>query len=256
MTILCYHSVQPCWDSLLAVEPDVFTRQAAWLRRRRQVLPLREALSRLDSSGRLPRGQAALTFDDGFEALHGHALPVLVREQLPATVFLVAQTLTPGGQPVDWVDSPPTQPLATLTRDQVLEMQDAGVDFQSHSWAHLDLPSLSEEECVRDLRDSRELLSELLGRPVTLLAYPRGRHAPHVRRAAERAGYTHAFALPQGAEDVDDYAVPRVGIFGGNGQLALRVKASRPYVRLRTNEALARTAQTLRVSRGRPQRQP
>jgi peptidoglycan/xylan/chitin deacetylase (PgdA/CDA1 family) len=255
MTILCYHSVQNCWDSLLAVEPAVFTRQMAWLRRRRQVLPLRDALSRLDSSGRLPRGYAALTFDDGFESLHAHALPVLVREQLPATVFLVAQTLTPGGRPVDWVDSPGTEPLATLTRDQVLEMQDAGVDFQSHTWAHLDLTRLSEEECVRDLRDSRELLSELLGRPVTLLAYPRGRHAPHVRRAVARAGYTHAFALPQGAEVVDDYAVPRVGIFGGNGQLAMRIKASRPYVRLRTNESLARTAQTLGVSRGGPQRQ-
>jgi peptidoglycan/xylan/chitin deacetylase (PgdA/CDA1 family) len=257
MTILCYHSVQPGWHSPLAVEPADFARQAAWVRRRRQVLPLREALSRLDSSGRLPRGQAALTFDDGFEALHTNALPVLVREQLPATVFLVAQTLTPGGQPVDWVDTPGTQPLSTLTRDQVLEMQDAGADFQSHSWAHLDLPRLSEEECVRDLRDSREMLSELLGRPVTLLAYPRGRHAPHVRRAAARAGYTHAFALPERAEDVGDYAIPRVGIFRGNGQLALRIKASRPYVRLRTNEPVARGAhKVLRIAGGLLQRQP
>jgi peptidoglycan/xylan/chitin deacetylase (PgdA/CDA1 family) len=257
MTILCYHSVQPCWHSPLAVEPAAFTRQAAWLRRRRRVLPLREALSRLDSSGRLPRGEAALTFDDGFEALHTHALPVLIREQLPATVFLVAQTLTPGGQPVDWVDTPGTEPLSTLTRDQVLEMQDAGVDFQSHSWAHLDLTRLSEEECVRDLRDSREMLSELLGRPVTLLAYPRGRHTSHVRRAAARAGYTHAFALPERAEDVDDHAIPRVGIFRGNGQLTLRIKATRPYVRLRTNESVARAAQNvLRVARGLPQRQP
>jgi peptidoglycan/xylan/chitin deacetylase (PgdA/CDA1 family) len=242
MTILCYHSVQPRWDSPLAVEPDMFAEQAAWLRARRSVLPLREALDRLDSSGRLPRGEAALTFDDGFAALHDQALPVLTREQLPATVFLVAQTLTERGQPVDWVDTPGTEPLSTLTLDQILEMQDAGVDFQSHSWAHLDLTQLTEAECVRDLRDSRELLSDLLGRPATLLAYPRGRHLPHVRRAAARAGYTHAFALPERKEEVDEYAVPRVGIFRGNGQWALRIKSARPYLRLRHSERLARTA--------------
>jgi peptidoglycan/xylan/chitin deacetylase (PgdA/CDA1 family) len=242
MTILCYHSVQPRWNSPLAVEPDAFARQAAWLRSRRRVLPLGEALSRLDRSGRLPRGEAALTFDDGFAALHDQALPVLTRERLPATVFLVAQTLTEAGQPVDWVDTPGTEPLNTLTLDQVLEMQDAGVDFQSHSWAHLDLTQLTEAECVRDLRESRELLSDLLGRPATLLAYPRGRHSAHVRRAASLAGYTHAFALPEREEQVDEYAIPRVGIFRGNGQLALRIKAARPYLRLRHSERIARTA--------------
>jgi peptidoglycan/xylan/chitin deacetylase (PgdA/CDA1 family) len=240
MTILCYHSVQPNWNSPLAVEPDEFAWQAGWLRSRRQVLPLRDALPRLDATGRLPRGEAALTFDDGFAALYDQALPVLKREKLPATVFLVAQTLTPQGQPVDWVDTPGTEPLSTLTLDQVLEMQDAGVDFQSHSWAHHDLTRLSEAECVRDLRDSRELLSDLLGRPVTLLAYPRGRHSRHVRRAAELAGFSHAFALPEQQEQPEDFAVPRVGIFHGNSRLTMRIKSARPYVRVRTSGPVSR----------------
>jgi peptidoglycan/xylan/chitin deacetylase (PgdA/CDA1 family) len=242
VTVLCYHSVEPDWTSPLAVEPDAFARQAAWVRAHRHVLPLAEAIPRLDASWRLPRGAAALTFDDGFASLYEHVLPVLAREKLPATVFLVAQTLTPAGQPVDWVDDPGTEPLRTLTLDQVLEMQDAGVDFQSHSWAHRDLRSLSEEECVQDLRDSRELLSELLGRPVTLLCYPRGLHDEKVRRAAARAGYTHAFALPVGPEDPGPYAVPRVGIWRGNGPVTVRLKATRPYLRLRTSEGVTRAA--------------
>ncbi len=243
MTILCYHSVEPDWESPLAVTPEAFAAQAAWLSRSRQVLPVRNALSRLDSRGRLPRGTAALTFDDGFAALHEHVLPLLTRHRLPATVFLVAQTLTPAGQAVDWVRTPGTGRLTTLTLDQVLEMQDAGVDFQSHSWAHRDLVDLSFEECVRDLRDSREFLSDVLGRPVTLLAYPRGLHDADVRRAAEVAGYTHAFALPETAEEPGDFAVPRVGIYRGNGLLSVRVKAARPYLQVRTAEPVARSAQ-------------
>jgi peptidoglycan/xylan/chitin deacetylase (PgdA/CDA1 family) len=256
MTIFCYHSVESGWESPLAVEPDAFDRQTDWIRKHRNVLPLDEALRRLDRSGRLPSGEAALTFDDGFSALYDHLLPVLTRTRLPATVFVVAQTLTPGGQEVDWVDTPGTKPLSTLSADQILEMQDAGVDFQSHSWAHLRLPQLSEAECVTDLRDSRELLSDLLGRHVTLLAYPRGLHSPHVRRAAERAGYTHAFALPEGREEPGDYAVPRVGIYRGNGQTALRIKAARPYLPLRTDDRLAgaarRAKRAVRALRRRP----
>jgi peptidoglycan/xylan/chitin deacetylase (PgdA/CDA1 family) len=254
MTILCYHSVQSAWAHPLAVEPAAFARQAAWLRASRSVLPLAEAVQQLDGAWQLPRGTASLTFDDGFADLYEHALPVLIREQLPATVFLVAQTLTSGGQPVDWVRAPAAEPLATLTLEQVLEMQDAGVDFQSHSWAHRDLPLLSQEECVRDLRDSRELLSELLGRPVTMLAYPRGLHDERVRQATARAGYTHAFTLPEGPERPGAYAIPRVGIYRGNGELAVRVKAARPYLRLRTSERVARTSRRVKRIARRPAR--
>jgi peptidoglycan/xylan/chitin deacetylase (PgdA/CDA1 family) len=246
VTILCYHSVDPRWESPLAVKPEAFAQQAAWLRRNRRVLPVGEALPRLDGRGRLPRGEAVLTFDDGFAALHEHVLPVLLREGLPATVFLVAQTLTAAGQPVDWVDTPGSEPLTTLTRDQVLEMQDAGVDFQSHSWAHADLTTLSAAECVSDLRDSREFLSELLGRPVTLLCYPRGRHNRQVREAARLAGYTHAFALPEGAEQAEDYAVPRVGIYRANGPATFRVKAARPYAGLRASDGVGSTARRVK----------
>jgi peptidoglycan/xylan/chitin deacetylase (PgdA/CDA1 family) len=237
MTILCYHSVQPEWASPLAVEPADFAEQCAWLHRRRRVLPLDEAVRLLDRSGRLPRGTAALTFDDGFAELHRHALPVLTRYRFPWTVFLVAQTLAPGGQPVDWVDTPPPPPqrLSTLTADQVLEMQELGVDFQSHSYAHLDLTELSFAECVTDLRTSRELLSDLLGRSVSSLAFPRGRHSEQVRRAAERAGYHYAFSLPERHEPIERFAIPRVGIYRGNCLRAVRIKSARPYLPLRTH---------------------
>jgi peptidoglycan/xylan/chitin deacetylase (PgdA/CDA1 family) len=237
MTILCYHSVQSDWTSPLAVDPESFEQQCAWLAGSRQVISLTDAVNRLDATGRLPRGQVALTFDDGFEALYEHMLPVLKRYRLPATVFLVAQTLTPAGQQVDWVDTPPEYQLTTLSRDQVLQMQSEGVDFQSHSYAHLDLTSLSFDDCVRDLRDSKEMLETLLGRPVPLLAYPRGRHDDGVRAAAARAGYSHAFTLPEGREAPGPYSVPRVGIYRGNSMRNVRVKTARSYLKVRTGSA-------------------
>ena len=240
MTILCYHSVDPHWPSPMAVTPSEFERHCTWLSRHRRVLPLDEAVRRLDRTGRLPRGTAALTLDDGFAELADHATPVLRRLALPATVFLVAQTLTDAGQQVDWVDTPRTVPLTTLTRDQVLAMQDLGVDFQSHSWAHVDLTRLGFDACVDDLRSSRELLSDVLSRPVSMLAYPRGRHDAVVRAAAERAGYTSAFALPERGEPPGPFAVPRVGVHRGNGAWTVRLKSTRSYLPVRNAPATAR----------------
>lgn len=245
MTITCYHAIDPHWPSPMAVSPADFERHCAWLARHRTVLPLQEAIGRLDSSYRLPRGLAAMTFDDGFSDLYDHALPVLRRFALPATVFLVAQTLTQGGREVDWVNFPPPYRLRTLDREQVLEMQAAGISFQSHSWAHHDLTTLDPGCCIEDLRDSRELLEDLLRTPVTMLAYPQGRHDDGVRHAAAVAGYTHAFALPEHAESVGSFAIPRVGVHRGNSVTTLRAKCSRQYLPLRLGR-VARLARPLR----------
>jgi hypothetical protein len=69
--------------------------------------------------------------------------------------------------------------------------------------------------------------------PVPYLAYPRGLHDAKVRRAARRAGYSHGFALPEGPEQVDAYAVPRVGIHRGNSARTLAVKSQRRYLDVR-----------------------
>jgi len=233
LTILCYHSVDPTWESPLAVRPEEFEAHCRWLARHRTVVPLAHAVTRLDRSGRLPRGQATITFDDGFAGLLEHALPVIRRYGLPTTVFLVAQTLTDEGLTPHWVLTPPPWPFATLTRDQVLEMRDLGVDFQSHSWAHLDLIDLGYKACVEDLRRSRELLEDLLGCRVSHLAYPRGLHDEHVQRAAGEAGYSHAYSLPEGTEQPGCFAVPRVGINRGNGVATLAIKSARSYLAVR-----------------------
>lgn len=246
MTVLCYHSVDPGWEHPLAVDPHGFARHCEWVSRRRQVVALRDVLPHVDRRGRLPRGAAALTFDDGFEALHAHAMPVLRRLRLPATVYLVAQTLAPGGRPVDWVDNLQGATPTTLSLDQVREMRAEGVDFQSHSFAHRNLTELGFDECVQDLRDSRELLEDLVGGPVDQLAYPRGLHDEKVRRAAETAGYRYAFALPVGAEQPGPFALPRVGVYRGNSTATVRVKCCGPYLRARTDPRLAAVLRGIR----------
>jgi len=237
MTILCYHSVDPVWRSPLAVTPGTFERHISWLLRHRTPVDLPTAAARVNAAGRLPRGMVTVTFDDGLSGVYDHALPLLRRLGVPATVFVVAQTLATQPRAVDWVDTPPPWPLTTLSGEQLLELEDSGVRIESHSAAHVDLRTLGAVACEQDLRSSRELLEDLLHRPVRHLAYPRGRHDPVVRQAAERSGFTYAYSLPEGREQVGSFSIPRVGVYPQNGTRALRMKTTPGYLHVRTSRA-------------------
>jgi peptidoglycan/xylan/chitin deacetylase (PgdA/CDA1 family) len=234
VSILCYHSIDKDWQSNLAIPPSSFAQHCVWLRRHRRVIDLETAVTRL-IDWRLPRGFTALTFDDGFADFYACAFPILARLGLPATVFLVAERLLTPSRAVDWVDDPPPWPLQTLSLDEILEMRDAGIMFGSHTLSHSDLTLLGDDECESKLRASRELLEDALATRVNLLAYPRGRHNSRVRHAAERAGFSHAFAMYGGSQPAGRYAIPRAGVFRRNKLITLRVKTSRWYLDVRSN---------------------
>ena len=237
MSILCYHAVDPRWSSRLSVPPELFERHCLWLARNRRVMPLDEVSLLVGPRGSLAGKRSAITFDDGFESLYTHAWPLLRRHRLPATIFLVAQTLAPEGKQVDWAAGPPGRALTTLDTEQILEMQAAGISFGSHSYAHRDLVDLSDEDCERDLRMSRDLLEELLGRPVRTLAYPRGLHDQRVHRATARAGFEFAFGTSKPVDPPGPLAIPRIGVYPNNQAMSLRLKSSRLYPPVRTSRA-------------------
>ncbi|WP_051979067.1 polysaccharide deacetylase family protein [Edaphobacter aggregans] len=87
--ILMYHRVialeQDPWD--LAVSPETFERQLAYLKSHRTAMPLDQLVEGL-RNGNLPRNAVAITFDDGYRDNLVHAKPLLKRYHLPATLFL------------------------------------------------------------------------------------------------------------------------------------------------------------------------
>jgi peptidoglycan/xylan/chitin deacetylase (PgdA/CDA1 family) len=89
LTVLFFHRVLPTYDPLLPDEPTpaAFEQLLRWLRTQFTLLPLGEALKRLNED-RVPAGAAAITFDDGYRDNLEVAAPLLLRHGVPATFFV------------------------------------------------------------------------------------------------------------------------------------------------------------------------
>lgn len=97
LSILIYHRVLPKPDPLWpdAIDVATFDAQLAALSQCFTVIPLHEALSRLQA-GTLPARAACITFDDGYADNLHQALPILQRHGLHATFFIASDYLDGG----------------------------------------------------------------------------------------------------------------------------------------------------------------
>lgn len=104
LAILMFHGVEPRPLSPSCpqiVDSATFRRQLQFVRRNFAVLPLGEALERLDA-GTLPDRAATLTFDDGTRNLATVVAPLLRELGLPAAMFLATGPM--GTSEVLWPD--------------------------------------------------------------------------------------------------------------------------------------------------------
>ena len=132
---------------------------------------------------------AVVTLDDGFQDNYEHALPILSRLKVPATVFLT----------VGYIG---TDRLPTLTRTdfmprpldwrEVKEMQAQGIEFGSHTITHPMLSQVSLDVARREIGESKRMLEDRLGTDGAVLLLP--------SRRRQRSGEAHR---------------PRRGISGG-----------------------------------------
>lgn len=117
LSILIFHNVLATMKPERRQVPDVaaFDRMLGWLRAGFRVLPLEEALQRLQA-GTLPARAAAITFDDGYADNLLNAVPVLKKHGLHATFFIATGFLDGG---IMWNDA-----LRIAVRETVLERLD------------------------------------------------------------------------------------------------------------------------------------
>jgi peptidoglycan/xylan/chitin deacetylase (PgdA/CDA1 family) len=199
--VLMYHSIGGA--DRLAVRPEAFAEQMAYLKD--------NGFTPLPFSGRTRPAErpVVITFDDGYADFHEHALPVLDRFGFAATVFVTTGWLHDAGPHAAG------RPLGRmLSWRQAEEVAATGVEIGAHSHSHAQLDQLATPALREELRRSRGLLENRLGRPVGAMAYPYGYSSARVRREARACGYTAACAVANAVMGGrhDPFAVPRLTV--------------------------------------------
>ena len=253
--ILCYHNVVPdeaCATGAAGIHMSrtTFARQMRWLADHYDVLPLREAIARLERGDSL-RSVAVIAFDDGYNGVFEHAVPVLTSLGISATVFVVAEAA--GRSTGFWWDQPdvvkaidPERREAWLTDlrgdEQAIVGAVAGhrrhplphshqpaswrtiraaladgIDIGVHSATHRSLPTVNDVELDREVVGSREIVDRELGIRADLFAYPYGRCDARVAARVRVAGYRAALGLEAGVIDrhADPWCLRRINIPAG-----------------------------------------
>jgi peptidoglycan/xylan/chitin deacetylase (PgdA/CDA1 family)/GT2 family glycosyltransferase len=142
----------------------------------------------------LSKKQVLLTFDDGYDDLYDHLLPLIVKHRLTALIFLVTDCI---GTSNIFDQRSGFRARNLLTLSQIREMQKYGVEFGSHTLTHPHLPDVSDYQLHREVGESKRRLEDMLGVEITTFAYPYGGVDRRVRAAVAQAGYKLAFtALP------------------------------------------------------------
>jgi peptidoglycan/xylan/chitin deacetylase (PgdA/CDA1 family) len=148
-----------------------------------------------------------MTFDDGFASVADTALPILAARGWTATVFLVAGSI---GATDDWDVRILGRQRPMMSWAQARYWSARGMTFGSHTMTHPDLTALTPVALREELVASKRIVEDQLGREVTTLSYPFGRHSRRVREAAMEAGYNTAFASCEGRQPTDPFSVGRV----------------------------------------------
>lgn len=175
--VLTYHHIGADAGWLYVSETD-FEQQLLYLRGQGYTpISVAELAAGLSGKAKLPNRPIVLTFDDGYDDNYRAALPILLRQGMRASFFVVTGKI---GQP------------GYMTWSQARQMREQGMEVGSHTVHHYTLNEINLKEMERELLASRLMLESNLPAAPAVFANPFGETAPAVVDLLARTGYQAA----------------------------------------------------------------
>lgn len=214
--ILMYHAVSTAPNDAtrdLSVAPEAFAEQMALIGDLGFTPVDTAALAASWRDGRpLPARPVLITFDDGYEGVHRHALPALTKHGFAASLFVTTGWLKGPYDNGGGLDT-------MLDWDQVRELAENGVEIGGHSHTHPQLDDLDGDRLRFELRRCRQIVADELGTRPASFAYPYGYSSRRVRVAVRETGFAQALAVGNALarRDQGPYALRRVTVRRATG---------------------------------------
>jgi peptidoglycan/xylan/chitin deacetylase (PgdA/CDA1 family) len=214
--ILMYHSIAAAPNDAtreLSVGPEAFAEQMALLGDQGFTPVDTAALAARWRSGRpLPRRPVLITFDDGYEGVHRHGLPVLAKHGFASTLFVSTGWIKGAYDTGGGLD-------AMLSWDQVRELAAGQVEIGGHSHTHPQLDQLTDDALRFEVLRCKEIIADELGSRPASFAYPYGYSSRRVRQMVRETGFAQSLAVGNGLarRRQGPYALQRVTVRRSTG---------------------------------------
>jgi peptidoglycan/xylan/chitin deacetylase (PgdA/CDA1 family) len=178
------------------------------------------------------RPDVRITFDDGNASDLEIALPRLLKRGLVAEFFVLAGEL---GQP------------GRLDHDGVRELRKSGMAIGSHGWAHRDWRRLDARQATEEIVEANQVLTEIVGEPVSRVAIPFGSYDRHVLRRLRQAQVTRAYTSDGGRAQRESWLQARNSLRRDlDAEWIGQVLDGKPSLPLRARRVVAGTVKRIR----------
>ncbi len=169
-----------------------------------------------------------LTFDDGYESTYINAIPRLARFQFRAVFYAMGNSHLRNNE-WDMQAGEPAAPLMDFSN--LAELHRAGHEVGVHTMSHPRLTEITDEEVVREVKESKDSIARALGATPVSFAYPYGNLNENVKHLVRKEGFHYAVATDSGGLHMadDPMQVFRVSIFPEDSTLQLWKKTSSWY---------------------------
>lgn len=215
--ILMYHSISehtnPRFDEW-AVPPAMFDAHMSYLLERGYTpMTVSDLVHARATGAAMPPRPVALTFDDAYRDFYDRAYPILRKHGAPATLYVPTKHV---GGACAWLVGEGEAARPMVSWSQLAEMSANGIECGGHSHTHVQMDTLPAVAANFEVRQSKRLLEERLGRPVSTFAYPHGWTSALVMRLLQAAGYTSACAIKnmRSVANENPFALARLHVRG------------------------------------------
>ncbi len=220
--ILAYHKVSPQAEiGLTTIKPQRFLDQICFLYKQGyKSVTFRDLI---DPEFAVPAKPIIITFDDGYESIYQHALPVLGKYDFRSVIFVISGFI---GEKNTWEAFSVQKKHRHLSDNQIIQMQQAGHEIGSHSETHPYMPMLVQKRAESEIRQSKQKLEDLIGQAVISFCYPYGKYSKRIASLVKKNAYRFATAnkglFP--SKKSDPHALPRTSIYGNDNISTFRQK--------------------------------
>lgn len=182
----------------------------------------------MGDNNRIP---VAFTFDDCYAHL-ADVLPRLIELfEIQPLIFVPTALI---GKPNRWDYSHLFRVDPHMDRQAMRMLAERGVQFGSHGHQHIDMTSLSERRLMIDLRQSKEILEDIIRTEVNTISYPFGRVSSTVMQVARACGFKYGYTMrfPTAGDTPENLG--RIPIYGYDTPLSIsaKLKSSGPLLGL------------------------